>query len=887
MTRGRLRIRALVRRHHDQELQDELQLHMKLLEDEYRAQGMTEAEAQAAARRQFGNATQIKEQSHDLFAFGFLDDLFRDLRFAARSLRKSPAFAAAAVLTLAIGIGGNTAMFSVIHGVLLRPLDYPDPDRLVFLARENPDEVTSGRFSLERLDEMRTAARSYTGLGAFLAHPEDVTFSGNGDPEVLTAARVSANFADILGVRPVLGRSFLAEEDTSGGPAVAMISAELWKRRFGADPSLAGKTAILNSTSYAIIGVLPAGFQFPFPAVDVWVTRPAESSNLEPTFRRCCSPLFGFARLKPGVTLQQARSELNVLNERYATAYPNKRVYAGPLRLTQLKDQLTENVSTMLWMLLGAVGFVLLIACANVASLLMARATSRSRELAMRTALGASRGRVIRQLLTESMVLAVAGGMLGLLLARFLFGVITSMTAFDLPRAEEIHIDGVVLGFTVALSIATGAMFGIVPALRAVRPSVVDMLRQSGAAGAGTFGKRGKLGVSTWGMLVVAQVALSMVLLVGAALMMKSLAQVASVDPGLQAAGLLTMRIPLPATRYDTFEKRAAFFDELVRRIETVPGVRGATVVRKLPTTLGRLGTNLQIQGQEIAEPGHLGIALQSITPGYFRVLGIPLKRGRELTARDNTSGAPPAVIINESFARRFWSAYPGGEDPVGKRIKVPILDVGPLEIVGVVGDVHERGLTRNTEPQFYIPQWLYPPNNAYLAVRTEQEPLRSVSAIRAEVRAVDRAQAVADIRTMDMILAASVGQQHLATWLLGLFAGTALLLAMVGIYGVLAYSVAQRTQEIGIRRALGAQASDILTNVMGHGLALALAGVALGIGGAFALTRIVTGLLFRTSPTDPATFAGIALLFIMVALAASYVPARRAATVDPMRALR
>ncbi|MPZ21177.1 MAG: FtsX-like permease family protein [Luteitalea sp.] len=848
---------------------------------------MTQAEARAAARRQFGNATQIKEQSHDLFAFTFFEDLFRDVRFAARSLRKSPAFTAAAVLTLAIGIGGNTAMFSVIHGVLLRPLDYPDPDRLVYIARDNPDEGTDSRFSLERLEVVRGMAQSYAGLGAFLAHPEDVTLSGKGGPEALKGARVSANFLDVLGVRPALGRSFLAEEDTVGGAPVAMISAELWRRRFGGDASLAGKTANLNSTAYTIVGVLPAAFQFPFPAVDVWMTQPAEWSNLEPSFRRCCSPLLGFARLKPGVTLEQARSELNVLNERYATAYPNKNVYTGPLRLAQLKDQLTKNVSTMLWMLLGAVGFVLLIACANVASLLMARATSRSREFAIRTALGAARGQLIRQLLTESLLLATAGGVLGVLLAWFSSSVITTMTVFDLPRANEIHIDGIVLGFTAVLSIATGASFGIAPALQIIRPRVVDMLRQAGAASTGTPGKRRIVGISTWGMLIIGQVALSMVLLVGAGLMIKTLARLASVDTGFRPAGLLTMRIPLPMTRYDSPEKRAAFFEELVRRVETVPGVRGATAVRTLPTARGQLGTNLQIQGQEIAEPGHLGIGLQTITPGYFRVLGASLQRGREFTAADNTRSAPPVVIVNESFARRFWPAYPGGADPIGKRITVPILEAGPLEIVGVVADVHERALTRDTEPRFYIPKILYPPQVGYLAVRTQGDPLLSVNAIRAEVLAIDRDQPVADIRMMEEIFEASVGPQRLVTWLLGLFAGTALLLAVIGIYGVLAYSVALRTQEIGIRRALGAQPSDILGSVLRRGLVLVLAGVTLGIGGAFALTRIMTGLLFRTSPSDPATFASIALLFIIVALAASWLPARRAATVDPMRVLR
>jgi putative ABC transport system permease protein len=431
-----------------------------------------------------------------------------------------------------------------------------------------------------------------------------------------------------------------------------------------------------------------------------------------------------------------------------------------------------------------------------------------------------------------------------------------------------------------------GMLFGLLPALQIVHPNLIAVLRQSGATSSVASRRRRVFGMSTWGGLVVTQIALSMVLLVGAGLMVKSLAQVASVDPGLQPQDLLTMRIPLPATRYDTADKRAAFFDEVVRRVEIIPGVRGVTVVRSLPTTPGRLGTNLQIQGQEIPAPGHVGIGLQSITPGFFRVVGVPVKRGREFAPPDNTSTAAPVAIVNESFARRFWPGYPN-EDPLGKRILVPILDAGPLEIVGIVSDVHERGLTHRAEPQFYIPNILYPPNSGYLAVRTSQDSGRLAQAIRAEVLAIDPSQPVTDVRTMQAVFDASLGQQRLTTWLLSLFAGTAMLLAMIGLYGVLAYSVTQRTQEIGIRCALGARRGDIVADVVGRGLLLSAVGLACGLGAALVLTQVIAGLLFRVSPTDPITFVGISCLFLIVAVAASYIPARRAARVDPMRVLR
>jgi putative ABC transport system permease protein len=593
-----------------------------------------------------------------------------------------------------------------------------------------------------------------------------------------------------------------------------------------------------------------------------------------------------FARLAPGATLAQAGAELKVLSDQYAAGNPQG-VDVGPLLVAPLKDELTANVSTMLWVLLAAVGFVLLIGCANVAVLLMARATSRARELAVRTALGATRRQLLRQLVTESLVLAAGGAVLGLVLAYVVLNAIRQTTIFDVPRAQEIGVDGVVLAFTAILSVGAALASGTFPSLHILRSDLVNKLRQGGTNEAASLGARGTSAVSARATLVVAQVALSIVLLVGAGLMIRTIARLASVDPGFRPDALLTMKVPLPATRYDTPQKRSLFFDTLVQRVGAIPGVRAAAVMRSLPTTPGVLNTNLQIEEQPIPEPGHLAMRLQAITPGYFQVLGIHMKRGRDLTERDNAQGSAGVVIVNQSFARRFWPAYPDGPDPVGKRIKVPILKPSLLEIVGIVADVREQGLTREPIPQFYIPTVMNPPQTAYLAVRAQGDPSLVVGPIRSVVREIDRDQSIGDVRTMSDRLEVSEGQRHLAERLLSLFAGTALLLAPVGIYGVVAYSVAQRTPEIGIRRALGAQSADIVALVLGQTLRLSLVGVVCGIAAALALTRVMQTLLFDVSATDVGVFAGVAVLFIAVALVSGLVPAWRGVRISPMTALR
>jgi putative ABC transport system permease protein len=833
--------------------------------------GMTPEDARAAARRKLGNPTFIQEEIRLMNSIGFLENLWRDLLCALRTMRKSPAFAVTAVLTLALGIGANTAIFSVIRAVLLKPLEYHDPDQLV--------RVSGGATSM-RFEVIRTGARSYSGVGAYLGGLETVALAGGAGPEVLKEARVSANFLRILGVEPMLGRGFQSEEDAPGGPPVAIISAELWRRRFGGDPSIAGLTATLAATPHTIVGVMPAGFQFPFSGVDVWVTKP--SDDIRPL-----SPVLAvFARLRPGVGLEQASAELAVLNRQYAIAHPGMldTKLNSIARVTPLKDELVAKVRSMLWMLFGAVGFVLLIACANVASLLLARATSRSREFAVRAAIGAGRWRLIEQLLAESVLLAFAGGALGVLLAKWSLSGIARMTALDLPRAGEIRLDGMVLGFAAALSIATGVLFGLVPALGASRPDLAGVLRASGEAASSVGSRAGRLWLSARGALVVVQVALSIVLLIGAALLMESLAHVYRVDLGFRPANLLTMQISLPPSRYGTDQKKAAFYDELVRRVESLPGVRSATVTLTLPLT-GFAGTPVQDAGQPPVRLNERLLAtIQIISPAHFRTLEIPLRRGREFTVRDKL-GAPPVAIIAESLARRLWPAYPSGKDPVGQRLLIGA-NLQPAEIVGVVADVHQSVET-DAWPGVYRPSAQNPFQSAAFVVRTDGDPLRFVNAVRSQVLAIDPDQPVSSVATMEDVVEKSEGQRRLIVELLGLLAGAALLLAVVGMYGVIAYSVVQRTKEIGIRRALGAQQRDVLSLVIGQGVGLTLAGVALGIVGAFALTRVMQGLLFQVSATDRLTYGAVSLLFLIVALVASYIPARRAARIDPMAALR
>jgi predicted permease len=790
-------------------------------------------------------------------------------------MRKKTAFAAAAILTLALAIGGNTVMFTVIRTLLLKPLPYRDPDRLVSL---------SGGATPTRFAETHAAANSFVELGAYNG-PENVALSG-AEPEVLKAVRVTSGFLRIPAVEPVLGRSFRPEEDAPGGAPVVMISAELWQRRFGSNPAIAGKSATLSTTEYTIIGVLPPHLQFPFPDIDVWMTAPAEDPLIPARSRELSPYLTVVGRLQPRVSIEQADAEMKVLRRRYALAHAA--MLDGkprPVEVEAMKDNMVTKVRTMLLLLFGAVGLVLLIACANVAGLLLARATSRSREFAVRSALGAARTRLVRQLLAESLLLSLTGGALGVLLAAWGLRAIPGITEIHLPRAGEIHLDYTVLGFTAALSIVTGILFGLAPSLGASRTDLMSTLRASGeAAVQGTSGRiRTSLNLRT--LLVIGQVALSLVLLIGAALLVESIAHLRQVDVGFSASNMLTMSVSLPPPRYDTDQKRSAFYSALAKSVETLAGIRSAAVSWYVPM-VGAAGTPVQDASQPPLKLNERPIeTFLTTTPGYFQTFEIPLKRGRDFNVHD-VADSQRVAIIDEGLARQFWPSYPT-EDPIGKRIFVGGINPKPAQIVGVVGNVHQT-LEGNAWPgTVYTAFTQGAPQAAMLTIRTERDPLRYTSAVREQVRALDRDQAITGVRTMGALVELQVGDRRLLMILLGSFASVALLLALIGIYGIIAYSVSQRTQEFGIRRALGAGQSDIVWLIVRHSLLLMLAGIALGLGASAALTRLVTALLFHVSATDPATFAGVALVFLLVALVASYIPARRAARIDPMALLR
>ncbi len=811
-----------------------------------------------------------------------LEATWQDIHYAARGMRKNPLFAATSILVLALGIGANTAMFTVIRAVLLKPLAYRNPDELVRL---------TGGATPTRFKEMKSSAHSFSALAA-IAGDESLTLAGGAEPEVVSGVLVSGNFLRLLGVDPVLGRSFLPSEDSAGGAPVVMISSELWQRRFNRDPHIIGKAITLSAASYTITGVLPPRFPFPSPGLDVWMTRPEEWPSM-PAKSRALSPyltIVGRLKATPDLKqeLRQANAEMAVVRRQYAMAHPAM-LDAKPkslVEVTPMKEQLVSSVRSMLWLLFGAVCLVLFIGSAFFGCLLLARASARSREFAVRGALGAARGRLIGQLLAESVLLSSIGGVIGVLLAAWCLRAIPAITAFDLPRASEIRLDYVVMVFATALSIGTGILFGLAPSLSASRPNLIRVLRGSGDTATRRAPNWFMAKVSGRRLLVVGQIALSVVLLIGAALLMESVARLRTVDVGFNPANLLTMRVSLPPARYDTDEKKSRFFQELLGKLGRTPGVRAATAAMFLPMT-SYIGSPVQDAAEPLLPLNERTLATLSVVmPDYFGTLNIPMRRGREFTDHD-VNGSQRVAIIDEAMARRFWPAYPAGIDPVGQRLLIGGVNAQPAMIVGVAAGVHQN-LENSAWPEtVYISFAQNAQPFAMLALRTEGNPAGFTNVVRDDVRGIDRDQPVSAVRTMDALVDEEVGQRRLIVVLLGSFAGVAVLMAVVGIYGVISYSVTQRFQELGIRRALGAGQADILQLVIGQGLGLTLAGTAIGIGGAIALTRVMKNLLFEVSATDPTTFVGISLLFVLVALSATYIPARRATRIDPMAALR
>jgi predicted permease len=810
-----------------------------------------------------------------------MGSFFQDLRYGMRVLVKKPGFTLIAVITLALGIGANMAIFSVVNRVLLFRLPYKDADRLVMVWGANPQQgATIDLVSPADLADWRAQNRVFEDLAATDDAPYNLT--GMGEPESLFGYSLAANFFQVMGLQPALGRAFTLEEDRAGAPGVVVLSHRLWQRRFGSDPNALGRSITLNGNPHTIIGIMPAGFQHPQRS-ELWTPLRLNSLNANRANDRSFRFLRVVGRLKPGVTLEQAQVEMSRVARRLAEQHPDTNTGQG-VKIVSLREQYAGDIKPTLLALLGAVGFVLLIACANLSNLLLAQALARQREIAVRTALGAWRGRLIRQSLTESILLALIGGALGLLLTLWSANLLITLfpnniANLDIPIVEEIPIDGRVLGFSLLISLLTGVIFGLAPAWQASKPDLNQSLKDGGANTlAGMSGRRMR------GLLVVSEMALAVLLLIGAGLMIKSFWRLLQGDLGLNPKNVLTMEVLLAPQRYGNEQQRRAFLQGIMERIENLPGVEEAGATNFLPLTGFWGSTSFSIEGRPAPRPNEEPSAdNRVVTERYFRTMGIRLLRGREFDERDR-EGAPAVVIINETMARRYWP----NENPVGAHIN---LGQGnqPLwsEIVGVVNDVKSFGLEEQTHSDIYRPFAQAPFPLIAFAVRTTGDPLSLVTAVKDTIYAVDKDQPVFKVITMEKLAAESITLRRVSMLLVGGLSALALIMAAIGIYGVMSYTISQQRREIGLRMALGAQASDVLKLVIGQGMKPALVGMIVGLLASCALTRLIKSLLFGVSATDPATFVMISILLGGVALLASWIPARRATKVDPMIALR
>jgi putative ABC transport system permease protein len=807
-----------------------------------------------------------------------LSDLRQDLRYGFRMLLKNPAFTAIAVLALALGIGANTAIFSVVNTLLLRPLPYKDPSRLVVIW-ENATHLgfPKNTPSPANFLDWQKQNTLFEGMAAFAERSFNLT--GVGEPERLDGRRVSANLFDLLGVKPIIGRTFVPDEDKPG-TKVAILNETLWKRRFGSDAGIVGRAIALNGESYTVVGVLPASVRLPSFGNwrdQVWVPLafPAEEAA-----SRGSHFLEIIGRMKPGVALEQARAEMETIAARLAQQYPEHNTRIGSV-VVPLHEEIVGNMKPALLILLGAVAFVLLIACANVANLLLARAAVRQKEIALRLALGADRARLTKQLLVESVMLSLLGGIVGLGLAYAGLQVLLRFIPPDVAHAETIGIDGKVLGFTLLVALVTGLVFGLAPASQAAHFNLNDTLKEGGRdSGAGVRGKRLR------SILVIAEVAVSFILLIGAGLLINSFMHLRNLDPGFRADHLLALNIDLSETKYPDNARRTAFFDEVVRRVQALPGVRSVAVAGNLPLTYNGDSGPIGVEGIPDPPPDQRpDVIYRAIGPGYFSTMGIPLVRGRDFNDQDSLD-KDATVVVSEKTVRHYWP----NTDPIGKRLKVgSTTSDGPWRtVIGVVKDVRQNDFVAEPKMQMYFTyrqlRSLMP--NA-LVVRTAVDPMSVATSVRNAIWAVDKDQTVANVDSMEHIVAGAVARQRFSMLLLAIFAGVALVLAAVGIYGVMSYSVAQQTREIGIRMALGAQRSDVLKMTVKQGLKLVGLGLVIGLVAAFILTRVMATLLFGITATDPLTFASISLVLLAVAILASYIPALRATKVDPMIALR
>jgi putative ABC transport system permease protein len=867
----RLRLRAFFfKSKMEEELDEEVRFHLEREVEENIARGMSQDEARYAALRSFGGVERVKEESRDERGIRLFDEVWQDLRYGARMLLKQPGFTLIAVITLALGIGANTAIFSVVNAVLLRPLPCEDPDRLVVFWTAHP-QVGREVCSLPDFADWREQSRSFELMAAFTDRVFNLT--GVGEAERLNGQATTPDLFPALSIRLAFGRSFLPEEGRPGASRVVILSYALWQRRFGSNPDVVGHSVTLDGRDHTVVGIAAPNLWL-LGEEDLWVPLAMDPGQAG----RRSNSFFVVGRLKPGVSLDQARAEMNAISARLEQQYPQSNTGWRAV-LVPLREEFVGNSRDMLLVLLAAVGLVLLIACANVANLLLARAATRGREIAIRAVVGAGRGRLVRQLLTECILLALMGGAVGVILAILGIDALVGFGAKIIPRSSEIGVDARVLGFTVLLSTAAGALFGLAPALQVSRLKLNDALKEGDRSGTSSGGRRLRPA------LVVSELSLCLILLIGVSLMVKSLYRLLNLDAGFNRENLLTMQISLPQMKYGSDQQVAAFYQRLIEGVRGVPGVVSATAVSPLP--LSGMGSTLGfiIAGRPAGAPDAGGDAnVLSVGDRYIETMGVPLLLGRPLTEQDG-QGGPVAALINQTFARRYFD----GQNPIGHQVTFdgpppPPPNARWITIVGVVADT--KHYVRETEvyPAIYVAR---PVHSMALVARARDNPLSLVSAVRAEVRKLDRDLPVSNVQTMDQAPRARLGPERFAVFLLVIFAAVALSLAAVGLYGVMSYSVSQRTREIGIRMALGARRSDVMMMVIGQGIKLTGAGILIGLGGALALTRFMKTLVFGVNATDPLTYVTIVSLLTVVALLACWIPARRATKVDPLLALR
>ena len=874
-----LRVRALFRRKTvEAELDDELRFHLENEIEKYAQSGMRPEEARRRAQIELGGVEQVKEDCRDARGIGLLEDAWRDIRYGARMLRKSPGFTIVAVLTLALGIGANTAMFSVIDAVLLQPLPYAHPGQLVSVQQQASRGMNSF-VSYPNFVDWLSQNHVFSSMAAYVE--TDFTLTGSRYAVQLPGEIVTWNTFRLLGVRPALGPGFLSQEVQAGSQEV-MLSHRLWQSRFGSNPNIVGHVVALSGKSYTICGVMPSGFQFPLSAqpAELWTAIATDAAGNNPmTAQRGADVFRVIARLKPGVTTAQAAADMGVVSRRMAMEHPAADGHLKGVLIQSELQQVVGNVQLALLILLGAVGFVLLIACANVASLQLNRGAARGKEIAVRSALGAGRRRLVRQLLTEGFLLSFCGMGLGLFVADLGTRILIRLSPITIPRASHAGLDGHVLLFTAALALMTAVIFGALPGLQLSKANFAEALKEGGHSSSDASRHR-----RLRNGLVIGETAAAFSLLAGAGLLILSYTTLQKTDPGFNPHQLLTFTFELPVTRHAR-SANIRFDTQLLAKLRQTPGVRSASAVFPLPET-DHWGLRFEIEGRPVPPAIQPVAGFVMAAPGYFQTMGIPILEGRGFTEADDAK-APPVVVVSQAFARRYFP----NENPVGKRIR-PAAGAGrPFpwrEIVGVVGNVRDRGLAHTPGPVFYAPYNQLPLSLAVnFVVRTQGNPRGLVSLARSDMASMNPHIPLYHIETMEQYLASSAAQARFNAVLLGIFAALALLLASVGLYGVISYSVAQRTHEIGIRMAVGAGRNDVLRMVIGQGLKLAVIGAAVGIAGALALTRLLASMLYGVNPTDLATYVAVSLILIAVALVACYIPARRAMRVDPMLALR